>query len=557
VKKLFYFFSLLLISKANAQELSINWSEISTYDHLTTGYFEGFITDKDNLIYSLWSDGSELGNFYEGLKIVGLDKNSMTITNEFIISGFGAGLGDPEQGKYYRYERLVVKEDEFIVFFRYTRDEVVTQYLQRVNMMLSPIGEPVQYFTYNKEDYKGEIDSSPELVFGNSDMSLFAVSTQLNEYGEFSKTNMKFFDFSGNLVDEQVVEVPVKFEKKKPATWFWVTLRSDDYYAIGYSVVESYLDHKGKEKEKRNSYSMIVNRNTGETQPLDYKEANARFSNVLATVDGDLLETIGVYYVKKDESGKEVAEGFFHRVLDLKTATMVTDDRVPLDADFVQQLKPANGKKPKKTDGDPLENFQIVDIKRLDDKWVMFGTSFRAWSTTTCDSRGNCRTTDYEEEKGIYVFQVDNNFSTVKSSLLHRYAIYVNKPSKEMNSFWLGNDRILIAFDVHKKTLSSFDKKTKYIPGEFRREMWTYAVYQTDGSLTYESTRLNPPKQLDEKLYKIEPNGIYQAEEGIFVISDARKALARKVFALEAPHYDRLKRKPPYEGVFSWGKIEQ
>lgn len=551
------FSAILLCSfRMNAQELPINWSETTSYDHLTTGYFDGFIGDKDNLIYSLWTDGSDLGNFYEGVKIVGVDKNSLAVTNEFIISGFGAGLGDAEQGKYYRFRKLVVREDEFVIFYSYVKDGIVTHYLQRVDMSLNPNGESIQFYQFNEEDYKGEIDSSPELVFGGSDMSVFAIAKQINAYGEFSKTSMKFFDFNGDLMEEQLVEVPVTTERKKRPNWFRYTLRNDNYYSIIYSTIETYLDKKGKEKEKRNSYSMLVNRETGQTQPIEMSDGNTDFTSVIINIDGDILDMKGIYASIKDANGKALAEGFFNRVIDLKNSTVLKDERLPFGQDFIEQLKPANGKALKKSEQDPLANLTIASTRRLDDKWLVFATSFRAWSTTACDSRGNCHTTNYEEEKGLYVFEVENDFSGLKSAVLNRYNIYVNKRSKDMEPVRLADGRILIALDIHKRTTSPFDKKTKYVPNEYRKEMWTYAIYEKDGSLSYQSTRLNQPDTPDERIYKIDPANIYQTNEGIFFLSDARK-MERKGLMLDLPHYDRFKRKAPYVGVFSWGKLEQ
>ncbi len=133
------------------QELQLDWSEKMTFKAKKDGFFNGFIGQNSQFIYTVNQTPSvrRASKKTPPMKILVFDKNDFSKKGELIVSGFGEGYTDWED----EYKDLVyfsssIFENKVLVFWKKTTKSTQSIYVESFDIELKRLEKLKEVFEY-------------------------------------------------------------------------------------------------------------------------------------------------------------------------------------------------------------------------------------------------------------------------------------------------------------------------------------------------------------------------------------------------------------------------
>ncbi len=252
------------------------------------------------------------------------------------------------------------------------------------------------------------------------------------------KFEYKLLNSDLTFANASQIELPIKLTSKSYGLTSSYEYGDDGKLYIKSNVSMSKAERKSAKKGEMTSYSIFsaVDLAKATITPFTFKFDNKNIFNVGYTVTEKGVKVYGFFSdLTKDQYGNDM-HGLFYAILDTKQMTMTATnftyfDKPTLDKLFARDKedqktgKKRQNKKAKQSDDESLDGrFEIENVQVEGDNIVLFTSKSSYWSSTTCDSKGNCTTRWYCDKENITVFKVNKDGGLVWASNLDRKKTY-------------------------------------------------------------------------------------------------------------------------------------
>ena len=161
------------------QELQLDWSEKMTFKAKKDGFFNGFIGQNSQFIYTVNQTPSvrRASKKTPPMKILVFDKNDFSKKGELVISGFGEGYTDWED----EYKDLVyfsssIFDNKVLVFWKKTTKSIQSIYVESFDIELKRLDKLKEVF-----EYEIDADLKRSKIFNSSFLKVLTNDENLNQ----------------------------------------------------------------------------------------------------------------------------------------------------------------------------------------------------------------------------------------------------------------------------------------------------------------------------------------------------------------------------------------
>lgn len=525
---------LLLTISSFAQQLDFQWGPKVTYDSKVNGFFSAVIGSDENNIFSYWTDGAELSSKIKAEKLVAINKETLKTTKEFPIDGFNGAFLDKPTMKDWTYNGAEVFSDKIILFFSmYEKDKqklgaLILDHNLKQTGSFKVIHEAIV-------DIKKGTGTSSVIIRDSdySDKILILNENPGTEQNVLVKYKMLNTDLE--VMDMNQFDLPFEWDSKA---------RYGDSPKNTYRMAEGdhiFIASNTKEKiggtEKRPEYRYfslftVVDLNTAAYKSYALIEDNIEFSSSKFRIHNDKAVIEGFYKDMSVEEDKRKINGIFHLEMNVNTGTVSEVQKIAFDKAFYENFKdeevPTSSRKAKKEEKRAKNLVDQMSLEQIivgDDRTVMICSLMENGETTTCDSKGNCRTTYWCIKRAIIAFTLDNSMNLMNYSITPRMARYGGHNVYDVTASVLSNSRYVITYgsmySVDEVAAKGKEIKTK--KKDERNSTWEYAILNSDGVLEKKTMIINKPNTPKEELISIDTNSIKVIDGVPYVFSNTRQ----------------------------------
>ena len=525
-----------------SQTLDVKWSKPMMYDNKLDGFFNNFIDANSKYIYAYYSNMAiKPKKVQRKMKFIAYDKNSMEKVAEARVKGYSNNKAEQQKYNGLNYYKTLVFENVLYTFWIKDEKEKEELYVETYDAGLKQIASLKKIYEINSNSSKRSKYGRSILVLSNK---VFGEKVIIGgELPTVKEQNVKFeyklLNSDLTFADADQVELPIKLLGKNYGLTSSYTFGDDGNLYVKSYVSMSKEERKNTKKGESTSYSIfsVINLSTGELKPFTFKYDNKNIFNLGYTVTKNGVKVYGFFCdLNKDPQGNDM-HGIFYSTLDSKQMTMTATnftyfDKSTLDKLFAKDKEDQKtGKKKTKdqqakvSDDESLDGrFEIEDVHEDGDNIVMFTSKMSNWSSTTCDSKGNCTTRYYCTKDNVTAFKVNKSGDLVWASNLDRtmtysgWDVYDLRVMKQKNEYYvIYGSRFGIDADVKNKQ----SKKSK---SELRDKV-EYAIFNNnDGTYKKEEIVINPENTPKKERKAVNPMSITVIDE-VFYVSSQRVTL--------------------------------
>lgn len=532
---LLFCIAFLAILQLNAQnkEISVNWGKNIIYDNKTNGFYEFYVGENSNGLYTLFDDGNIAKNKIERLCI--FDKESKKIKGSAEIFGSkmaNKSLNEKLKGLYRR--RIVVMENAVHVFYGKSDKKKESLFVitftpdLKSNSGLVKIAE--------------KIDDASNKKAGNTDFFIIAdvktsekilIGYEKGIKDAASYLNYKVYDKEMVMSDAQEIELPYKFDFK-PSGFY--TILSNGNVLLETRVSEPHEvagDKKGKKTTYLNYFAYsLIDTPTGEINvyPLNDTEGRIILKPEARETNGEIA--IEAFYYEIDnleDNGATKMTGIFHARLDIKNKGGYRDVSFQqFDSNFYNDIYTKNikantsdRKKKKEDKAQALKTNQMRIENVIESNGDIFMTcsQFYEYSVEHCN-KNTCYTTYHTIKGKIITFKLNSNYQMEWYDIIEREKKYNYWGAYDVNVVLSGNTLVYFYGDDNEDSESNSIKSKR----QDNQDFLIYATLNTEsGQSTPGKYRINSNNTKPEEEKKINPGSLILADNKVYIISEFEK----------------------------------
>jgi hypothetical protein len=520
-----------------AQSLDLKWSKTMMYDNKLDGFFNEFIDANSKYVYAKYNNlAIKPKKANRKIKFIAYDKNTMEKVAEARVKGYGDGKTEQQKFDGLNYYKTLVFEN--VIYSFWIREEK-----QKEELFVETYDAGLKLIAPLKKIYEISSNTSKRSKYGRSILVLsnkkFGEKVVIGgELPAEKEQNVKFeyklLNSDLTFANANQVELPIKLLGKNYGLTSNYTFGDDGNLYISSFVSMSKEERKLAKKGESMSYSIFsaIDIANGKLVPFTFKFDNKNIFNLGYTVTKSGVKVYGFFCdLNKDPQGNDM-HGIFYSILDSKQMTMTATnftyfDKATLDKLFAKDKedqktgkKKTRNQQAKVSDDESLDGrFEIENVQTDGDDIILFTSKMTNWSTTTCDSKGNCTTRYYCTKDNITTFKVNKNGDLVWASNLDRemtysgWNIYDVRVMKQNNNFYaVYGSRFGLDADVK-------NRKSKKSKSDLRDRV-EYAVFNNnDGSYKKEEIIINADKTPKKERKAVNPLNITVINDVFYVNS--------------------------------------
>lgn len=537
---LFTLLALSFSAQIYTQQLDIQWGPKITYDSKTVGFYDGTIGSNDSYIFSFWTDGAEWENKVKKQKIVAINKETLKITKEYPLKGFEGSILEQEAFKGWTYSFAEVFADK-IVLFCYLKEKD----REKIGAIL--LDHNLKQLSSLKVIHEGIVDTKEEtgtssIVIADARYSDKIIILNENPGAEKNVlVKYKSFNTDLELTDMNQFDLPFEWTKNKydltPKNNY--DLAEGDHIFIATNTKEQIGGTEKRPKYKYFATFTVVDLNTAAYKSYALVEEDVEFSGSKFRVLYNKAIIEGFYKDMSIEENDQKINGIFHLEMDVNSGTVSEIKKIPFEKAFYENFKadeiPSSARRAKKADErakNLVDQMSFEQILVNPEETIMICSLLENGSTTTCDGKGNCRTTYWCIKRAVIAFTIDNSMNMVNYSVIPRLAKYGGWNVKDVFAAALENNRHVITFGSNfsvNEVAASGRKEVKVKKKDELKSNWEYAILNSDGVLEKKSLIINQPNTKDEDLVTITPGSIKVIDGVPYIFSNVRQRKAGRM----------------------------
>jgi hypothetical protein len=544
MKKLQLIICLLLITQLSlfAQSMDIKWSKAMMYDNKLDGFFNQFIDANSKYVYAKYNNlALKPKKANRKIKFIAYDKNTMEKVAEARVKGYNDSKTEQQKFDGLDYYKTLVFENVIYSFW-------IKEDKQKEELFVETYDAGLKLIAPLKKIYEISSNPSKRSKYGRSTLVLsnkkfgekVIIGGELpSEKEQNVKFEYKLLNSDLTFANANQVELPIKLVGKNYGLTSSYTFGDDGNLYIKSFVSMSREERKLAKKGESTSYSIFsaIDLASGKLTPFTFKFDDKNIFNLGYTVTKNGVKVYGFFCdLNKDPQGNDM-HGIFYSMLDSKQMTMTATnftyfDKATLDKLFAKDKedqktgkKRTRNQQAKNSDDESLDGrFEIEDVQPDGDNIILFTSKMTNWSTTTCDSKGNCTTRYYCTKDNVTAFKVNKSGDLVWASNLDRemtysgWNIYDLRVIKQKNNYYVVYGS---RFGLESEEKNRKSKKSK---SEMRDKV-EYAVFSNnDGSYKKEELVINPEKTPKKERKAVNPMSITVIDD-IFYVNSQRISL--------------------------------
>lgn len=521
---------LLLTVSSFAQQLDFQWGPKVTYDSKINGFFDQVIGSNETTIFTYWTDGGASKKL-KGEKLVAINKETLKTTKEFPIDGFKGGVLDTPAMKDWNYNGAEVFTDKIILFF-----SLYDKNLERLGALVLDhnLKQEGSFKVIHEAlvDLKKGTGTSSVIVSNSkySDKILILNENQGNEQNVLVK--YKMFNTNLDVIDMNQFDLPFEWNLKtrySSVPYNNYSMAEGDHIFIASNTKEQIGGTEKRPEYRYFSLFTVVDLNTAAYKSYALIEDNIEFSSSKFRIHNEKAIIEGFYKDMSVEEDKRRINGIFHLEMNVNTGTVSEVQKVAFDNAFYENFKdedtPTSARKAKKEDKRAKNLVDLMSLEKIivgEDRTIMLCSLLYNGETTTCDGKGNCRTTQWCTKRGIIAFTFDNSLNLLNYSVIPRKAKYAGHNVYDVNASALSNSRYVVSFGSNYSTdeIDGQGKGTKTKKKDERESTWEYAILNSDGILEKRTMIINKPNTPKEEMISIDFNSIKVIDGVPYVFSN-------------------------------------
>lgn len=467
------------------------------------------------------------------MTVVAYDKNTMARVSSTVIYD----RKDPAQKEQYKelnYYGSSIFENTVYIFWKRENREVEELYSQTYDGKLNSLNKLKKIYeieTGRKKNKKAGLFISE----CKENETILIGAEQSGDKGEKIKLQYKLLKSDFSYANSGQIELPLIIESSS-----YGLSSSYVYGKDGNLHIRSYIrmdkeERKQLKKHESDTYSLYT---LLDPRDNSYKTFTLRFENkntfnIGMTIEKDKSKIFGFFCdLDKDPKGSST-HGVLYATIDTKLKELSNVNfsyftKAQLDKLFATDKQDRNkagslaSKKKKEAASESLGGFyEIEQVESIDDDIVLFCSIMVNTSSTTCDGKGNCRTTYYCRKNNVTVFRINSKGEIVWASNLDRSITYngwnvfdVKVINHEKKKFYVAYGS---ATDIAEDGKGKKGRKT----AKEARDKFEYAVFDYEtGNFKKEEYVVNAPNTAKPDMKYISVRSLIKIDNKFYVESD-------------------------------------
>ncbi len=537
MKKIIVLLFICIYAHVNAQSVKVNWSELQTYDNKGDGFFDYFIGANSKYVYAKFNKMAwKPAKANSKIKIVAFDKVTMKQVATKAIRGYKENGGKSDKYEGLEFFKSIVFENSVLLFWK---KQVKDRYELYAESFDEKLGKNQKLKKIYEVAKKGKKYDPNFFVIGNKLVgNKIIIGAELPaDKGENIILEYKVLktDFTFDAANQ--VKLPYIAKSNREGLTSSYKIEDDGNLYAKTSIKMDKDERKELKKHESPEYVMlsVIKPTTGSIKSYNFKFDDKNLSDLHFVANTNGVKIYGLYSdLTKDKYGVDI-HGIYFAEIDndlntLENAKFINFDKSTLDKLFEKDRDAKNksgvfaSKKSKKSDDESLqgsytiENVQIADNNSI----ILFCSLMKNYSTTTCDSKGNCTTRYYCYKGNVTSFKVSNTGTLIWASNLDRaityngsnvYDVEVVKDNKKYYAVY-GNEFNIVGVKDNGKVKKKGKNKAQ------RRDMFEYSVFNDDnGTFTRNEYKINAVNAAKKEKKWISPFGIVVLDNKMYVNS--------------------------------------
>ena len=167
--------------------------------------------------------------------------------------------------------------------------------------------------------------------------------------------------------------------------------------------------------------------------------------------------------------------------------------------------------------------FEIESVQEQGDNIVLFTSKMTNWSTTTCDSKGNCTTRYYCDKDNVTAFKINKDGGLVWASNLDRKKTYSGWNIYDVEVVSRNNKYYVIYGSSFDTDATKKNRKSKKSKAEMR-DKFEYGVFDdSNGNYKKSEVVVNAPGIPKKERKSVDPKTISVIDNNFYVNSQSIK----------------------------------
>jgi hypothetical protein len=494
-----------LLSKVNAQDLDLKWSDKIDYDNKKDGFFEDFIDANSKYVYCKYTNLTMKPKRVDAkVKLVAFDKTTMKKVADVSLKGFKENKDQKEKLQPLKYYKTIVFENLVYVFWINDKKGKEELYVQSFNSNLKAQGKLKKIYECTTNDSRWSRASRSTIVLSNKKCGeKIIIGAELPAAaGQDIKFEYKVLNSDFTFSTANQITLPVKLISKAYGATSGYEFGDDGSLYISTSVSMDKDERKNARKGEITSYGLLsqVELATGNIIPYTVKFDNKNVLEYSYLIEKNGVKVYGFYSdLDKDPKGYAI-HGIFYTRLDnaFKSAEQNFSpfDKATLDKLFANdtedksQAPKGTSKKKKekqKQAEEALDNrFEIENVQSAENNSiVLFCAKRRNYSVTHCNTSSNgstsCYTTYYSERSNVTTFKLSSTGALVWASNLDRKITYAGGNgvwyTKDLNVVKQDDKYYVIYGSAYQANAAKKNHKSKKSKKQ-RQDRFEYAVFE-------------------------------------------------------------------------------
>ena len=483
MKRLSFILMVIFTSFLNAQELTVDWTDLQHYDKKVDGFFDEYVGANSKYVYTKY-DNRASGFRKWKMKLVTYDKKTMSKAGSVTLFD-GKDVAKAKKYEDLKYYKTIIFEKTVYVFWANWSKKKDELYVESLDENLNPISplKKIYELTSSKQDNK----KAALFVMGNkfSNERIVIGGELAADKGEKVRIEYKLLNSDFTFFSSHQVELPISITGKSSSLTSSYELGNDGNLHIKSYVSMSREEKKSAQKNEATVYPIysVVELASGaiKSYPMKFNDKNLFDFDFI--VSKNSIKIFGFFCdLKKDPKGVD-NHGIFYSVIDPATFTINAMNfsyftKVQLDHLFAKDISDRKDnstlrskKKAQSEEQSIPDNYSIEDVQSVDgDNLVLFCSRMQNGSYRSCDSKGHCTTYYYCKKSNVTAFRLNAKGEIIWASNLDRkytYAVWDVKDVKVINKDGFFYVTYASTPSKEKKRADHKKKETKFEYGVF------------------------------------------------------------------------------------------
>ena len=546
MKKLLIFCLLCLsVPLLRAQEIEIDWSKPIVCDNKNFGFFETFIGSNNEFVYAKYVNMAlSRKNQNSSVRIVAYDKETMKPVKEKVITGFKS---EASKGKAYNGKTFysnVVFDDQIIIFWLEHKDKKTAIYAESYAPDLKPLEKLQKVYEIKEEKVSPKIRS-------NKKAGSFAIILYPSVDEEGQEIILDYAKVKSDLTVEEKDVVKLPFDKEEG----FKDVSVQGSYGVEddgklYALCSINQSNRKVIKRQYRSESFIAEidpaKGSSNVYDATIDDEDKSILSKTFSINSGTIYVYGFYRNsnEKDRKGNSGADGVYISKISKAKEGLQDLKYTEFTKEFIEELyatdpetqaankkaKPTKKKDKDKDDTGIRWTYEVEQSRVIDNDVIMVCTQEYNYSTTTCNSQGQCTTRYYCSKSDVTTIRMNLKGDVVWASNLDRQITYSgwNVPDIELIQ---RKDKLYLTYGNRFMEKQADQKKKKAKSGELMRDEFEYGVLDLkSGEVEKQTYRVNKPNTEKKDRKSVGARGIQVVDNEMYVNSITTKMDPKKLY---------------------------